>query len=70
MGFGFAGLWEYVYRSNIRLKDFYDILIISKEFGFEGQTLVESIIGTFNRRSTDIPMSLPTALTEEFANDA
>jgi hypothetical protein len=55
---------------NSRLKDFYDIWIISKEFGFEGQTLVESIIGTFNRRSTDIPISLPTALTEEFANDA
>jgi len=55
--------------ANSRMKDYYDLFIISKQFHFEGQTLVKAIKNTFNRRRTRIPDDVPSALDEEFAND-
>jgi len=55
---------------NSRMKDFYDIWMISKQFSFSGNTLVQAIRGTFERRSTPIPDSTPIALTDEFALDS
>jgi hypothetical protein len=50
-----------------RLKDFYDLWIISKQFSFDGVILAEAIRATFQRRNTAIPGDTPTALTEDFA---
>jgi len=52
-----------------RMKDFYDLWIISKQFSFEGAVLAEAIRATFHRRNTAIPSETPTALTDNFAAD-
>lgn len=54
---------------NSRMKDFYDIWVISRQSAFDGGTLVEAIKATFKRRVTDIPPETPTALTNDFATD-
>jgi len=51
---------------NSRMKDFYDIWIISREFPFEGSTLTRAIRATFERRRTQIPKTIPPALSNEF----
>jgi len=50
-----------------RMKDFYDLWIISKQFSFKGAILAKAIRATFHRRNTPIPSETPTALTDEFA---
>ncbi len=52
-----------------RMKDFYDIWTLSKQFPFDGASLSEAIRATFERRGTAIPEGVPTALTDEFAAD-
>lgn len=52
-----------------RMKDFYDIWTLSKQFPFDGASLSAAIRATFERRSTPIPEGVPTALTDEFAAD-
>jgi len=54
---------------NSRMKDFYDVSVISRQFRFEGPTLAEAIRVTFDRRRTEIPKSILTALSDEFAKD-
>jgi hypothetical protein len=44
---------------NSRMKDFYDIWLIMRNFEFEGAILVEAIQNTFNHRKTDIPKNKP-----------
>ncbi len=53
---------------NSRMKDFYDIFILSKTFSFDGNTLVNAIKATFERRDTQIPGDIPLALSDEFAS--
>ncbi len=55
---------------NSRMKDFYDIWFLSKNFEFDLLNLREAIIGTFKRRKTKIPTEVPVALREEFAEDS
>jgi len=55
---------------NSRMKDYYDILIMSQRFAFDGQTLANAIRATFERRDTPIPDGSPEGLGDEFANDA
>ena len=54
---------------NSRVKDFYDLWIIAKHFSFDGLTLVGAVRATFHRRGTEIPKTLPIALSNEFATD-
>ncbi|MCA1962300.1 MAG: nucleotidyl transferase AbiEii/AbiGii toxin family protein [Desulfomonile sp.] len=54
---------------NSRLKDFYDIWLLSREFHFEGRTLASAIKETFRARETEIPAQ-PDALMAAFAQDA
>jgi len=54
---------------NSRMKDFYDIWMISRIFGFDGPTLVQAIRATFERRRTAVPANTPPALTSAFAGD-
>ena len=54
-------------HANTRLKDYYDIWILSQSFTFEDGRLPQAIAATFDRRGTPIPVDLPDGLTPEFA---
>ena len=56
-------------RANSRMKDFYDIWILTKTFDFRSDRLARAIAATFARRQTAIPLSRPDALTPDFAED-
>lgn len=54
---------------NSRMKDFYDIWVMSKQFDFGSLLLTEAIEATFERRKTPLPEDLPMALTKKFSQD-
>lgn len=56
-------------RANSRMKDFYDIWLLSQSFAFDDDRLARAIAATFERRETEIPAELPDALTSAFAED-
>jgi hypothetical protein len=56
-------------RANSRLKDFYDIWILSRSYDFEGGRLARALAAMFERRKTALPAELPDALTSTFAQD-
>ncbi|MDP8237682.1 MAG: nucleotidyl transferase AbiEii/AbiGii toxin family protein [Candidatus Hatepunaea meridiana] len=53
---------------NSRMKDFYDIWLLSTRFDFDRSILSEAIRQTFQRRDTEIPEN-PIAFTEEFSTN-
>jgi len=53
---------------NSRMKDFFDIWLMSRQFDFDGATLAEAISKTFSTRGTSIQPK-PIALTNSFAED-
>jgi predicted nucleotidyltransferase component of viral defense system len=57
-------------RANSRMKDLYDIWVLSRNFEFKDDKLSRAIAATFARRKTEIPSELPDALTSAFAEDA
>jgi hypothetical protein len=54
---------------NSRMKDYFDIWVLSRRFSFKGASLVRAINATFDRRKTAIPQQIPIGLSEEFALD-
>jgi len=56
-------------RANSRMKDFYDIWILSRSFSFDDDRLARAIAATFARRGTAIPVDRPDALSPAFAAD-
>lgn len=54
---------------NTRMKDFFDVWTISKEFPFDGPTLSRAIKTTFETRGTAVPSKAPVALSSEFHDD-
>lgn len=56
--------------ANSRMKDFYDVWVISKTFAFEGSVLADAIGATFERRSTSIPGKTTMALSDEFGKNS
>ncbi|MCK4727825.1 MAG: nucleotidyl transferase AbiEii/AbiGii toxin family protein, partial [Desulfobacterales bacterium] len=54
---------------NSRMKDFYDVWLLSRLFEFDGRTLCEAVRNTFRRRSTPLPSGLPLAFTDDFRKD-
>ena len=54
---------------NSRMKDFYDIWILSRNSSFTQASLAGAIRSTFQRRETALPTELPAALTEAFFAD-
>jgi len=54
---------------NSRMKDFYDVWRLSKDFEFKSEPLIAAITATFDRRRTEIPIKPPLALSAEFAED-
>ena len=54
---------------NSRMKDFYDIWFLCKDFEFQGDLLCQAIGNTFERRKTEIPIKEPLAFTQEFTHN-
>ena len=52
---------------NSRMKDFYDLINIARNFEFDGKLLIQAINKTFKSRETSIPDDVPTGLTVGFA---
>ncbi len=55
--------------ANSRMKDFYDLLAMSRLFAFDGATLAAAIRATFETRATDVPRECPPPLTGTFSED-
>lgn len=55
--------------ANTRLKDFYDIWVLSRTYEFKDDRLARAICATFDRRKTQIPSDRPDALSDTFASD-
>ena len=55
--------------ANSRMKDFYDVFLLSRLFDFDGWILCDAIRNTFVRRSTSLPRGLPMPFTDEFRKD-
>jgi hypothetical protein len=53
---------------NSRLRDYYDIWLLSRSFTFDGKLLASAIQKTCQRRGTEIPVE-PVALTVVFLED-
>lgn len=53
---------------NSRLKDYFDIYVLSAREPFELQVLSGAVRNTFERRGTSIPPELPDGLTRAFAD--
>lgn len=56
--------------ANSRMKDFYDVVLLSRLFDFDGDLLARAIRATFDRRRTPLPAGLPVALTPAFSENA
>jgi predicted nucleotidyltransferase component of viral defense system len=53
---------------NSRMKDFYDIWLLARQFDFDGATLAEAVSKTFANRGTAVQAG-PPALSNTFADD-
>lgn len=56
--------------ANSRMKDFYDIWIITQKLGFDKDLLKQAINATFKRRKTPFPENGIPSLTPYFYNDS
>lgn len=52
--------------ANSRMKDYFDLWTLCREFDFDGEILSAAIQATFRRRKTALPTELPVALSAEF----
>ena len=52
--------------ANSRMKDYFDIWMLSRNFTIEADVLREAIRQTFEKRHTELPLDEPIALSEEF----
>jgi predicted nucleotidyltransferase component of viral defense system len=52
---------------NSRMKDYFDLMLLSRLYEFEGSQLLRAVSATFKRRSTEIESS-PVGLTDQFAS--
>jgi Nucleotidyl transferase AbiEii toxin, Type IV TA system len=55
--------------ANSRMKDFFDLWLLSTTFEFDGEILARAIRATFERRRTLLPDTIPTALSAEFHDE-
>jgi len=56
-------------RANSRMKDYYDVWMLTSTFDLEPERLRRAITATFERRSTVIPAEVPDGLSDAFAAD-
>jgi hypothetical protein len=59
----------YLRTLNSRLKDFYDVWLLARQFTFDGSVIAEAIATTFANRETAIDVA-PIAFTSEFTEQA
>lgn len=52
-----------------RMKDYFDIWILSGQFEFDGDLLAKAVAATFRAQRTRLPTLVPLALSEQFRND-
>lgn len=52
-------------RINDRMKDFYDIWLLSERVQIRGETLLDAVHATFRARHTALPIQVPRALTSD-----
>jgi len=52
---------------NSRMKDYYDLWLLSETFEFKGASMQTAIESTFRKRDTEIPQERPLSLSNEFA---
>ena len=57
-------------KANSRMKDYYDLWIISQALEVDRSRLAAAISATFARRNTAIPDAVPDGLSRAFAEDA
>jgi predicted nucleotidyltransferase component of viral defense system len=55
--------------ANSRMKDFYDLWVMARDFDFQGVSLATAIENTFARRRTELPDRTPSGLGIAFAGD-
>lgn len=55
--------------ANSRMKDFYDVWTLARQFELDGPNLCAALRATFERRLTSLPATSPLALTPEFGTD-
>jgi hypothetical protein len=53
---------------NSRMKDYFDIWTLSRQFDFDGETLCDAIARTFSNRRTTL-LAEPVGLTSKFVED-
>ena len=53
--------------ANSRMKDFFDLWFLSRDFTFDGRQLSAALAATFERRQSALPASTPVGLTPAFA---
>ena len=56
-------------RANSRMKDYYDVWMLTSALEIEHERLHRAIGATFSRRSTVIPTVVPDGLSDAFATD-
>ena len=56
--------------ANSRMKDFFDLWILTRHSELDAATLRQAITATFARRGTALPSTTPVGLSDEFAADA
>jgi predicted nucleotidyltransferase component of viral defense system len=56
-------------RANSRMKDYYDVWMLTSAFDLNPERMRLAIAATFSRRNTVIPSQVPDGLSDEFADD-
>jgi len=56
-------------RANSRMKDYYDVWMLTSAFEIEPERLHRAVVATFSRRGTVIPTVVPDGLSDAFATD-
>jgi len=54
---------------NSRMKDFYDLLVIFRQYPYDSRLLTRAVAETFARRGTPLPRTVPPGLSDEFGSD-
>ena len=57
-------------QDNSRMKDYFDIWLLARDFAFEATVLSAAMKAAFIRRNVPIPEDVPIGLTATFAEDA
>jgi predicted nucleotidyltransferase component of viral defense system len=55
--------------ANSRMKDYFDLLALTREHAMDPALLARAIAATFERRRTPLPDAMPLGLTGEFVRD-